>query len=143
MRAVGKGQSDIEGPPGTRRQADLRMSCPVCNPARAQHPRGAMLLEAGFDAVRTVVLAVRAALTGDTDGDAVYRLAYYAGARSRRRLQTGRRGSMSTRSAALAVVGSPLEGPRARPAVVCTLTGWELVPPCSCRSVPLPSAPQR
>lgn len=38
-----------------------------------------MLLEAGFDAVRTVVLAVRAALVGDTDGDSVYRLAYYAG----------------------------------------------------------------
>ncbi|KAI7840243.1 hypothetical protein COHA_006025 [Chlorella ohadii] len=44
------------------------------------HPRGAMLLEAGFDAVRTVVLAVRAALVGDTQGAAVYRLAYYAGA---------------------------------------------------------------
>ena len=39
-----------------------------------------MLLEAGFDAVRTVVLAVRAALVGDTHGAAVYRLAYYAGA---------------------------------------------------------------
>ncbi len=39
-----------------------------------------MLLEAGFDAVRTVVLAVRAALVGDTQGAAVYRLAYYAGA---------------------------------------------------------------
>lgn len=38
-----------------------------------------MLLEAGFDAVRTVVLAVRAALVGDTQGAAVYRLAYYAG----------------------------------------------------------------
>lgn len=43
------------------------------------HPRGAALLDAGFDAARTVVLAVRAALTGDTEGEAVYRLAYHAG----------------------------------------------------------------
>eukprot|EP00887_Chlorella_sp_A99_P006281 scaffold3.g6281.t1 len=44
------------------------------------HPRGAVLLDAGFDAVRVVVLAVRAALVGSTHGDAVYRLAYHAGA---------------------------------------------------------------
>ena len=50
----------------------------ICE-ALLQQPRGAMLLEAGFDAVRTLVLAVRAALVGDTQGEAVYRLAYYAG----------------------------------------------------------------
>lgn len=44
-----------------------------------QHPRGAALLEAGFDAVRAVVLSVRAGLVGDTEGEAVYRLAYCAG----------------------------------------------------------------
>jgi hypothetical protein len=38
-----------------------------------------MLLEAAFDAVRTVVLAVRAALVGNTESDAVYNLAYNAG----------------------------------------------------------------
>lgn len=38
-----------------------------------------MLLEAGFDAARTVVLAVRAGLVGDTGGEAVYRLAFHAG----------------------------------------------------------------
>lgn len=44
------------------------------------HPRGAVLLDAAFDAVRTLVLAVRAALlAADTSSEDVYRLAFHAG----------------------------------------------------------------
>ena len=45
-----------------------------------QHPRGPVLLEVVFDAVRTLVLAVRAALTASgTSSDDVYKLAFHAG----------------------------------------------------------------
>ncbi len=46
-----------------------------------QHPRGVVLLDAAFDAVRTLVLAVRAALTtSQADSEDVYKLAFSAGA---------------------------------------------------------------
>ena len=63
-------------PPGSPRP--LPQQLPTLS-AAVQHPRGAALLEVGFDAVRAVVLAVRVGLVGDTDGETVYRLAYYAG----------------------------------------------------------------
>ncbi len=45
-----------------------------------QHPRGPVLLEVVFDAVRTLVLAVRAALTAsEASSDDVYKLAFHAG----------------------------------------------------------------
>jgi hypothetical protein len=43
------------------------------------HPRGAVFLEAAFDAVGALVAAVRAALCGPADGEAAYQLAYHAG----------------------------------------------------------------
>lgn len=63
-------------------QQRLHMVDP-CRLPCAQHTRGAAFLEAGFDAVRILVLGVRAGLLGDTEGDDVYRLAYYAGAQNK------------------------------------------------------------
>ena len=61
----------------------------LCTPARhaclrsprpVQHPRGAVLLDAAFDSVRTLVLAVRAGLTSqEASSEEVYGLAFSAG----------------------------------------------------------------
>jgi hypothetical protein len=57
-----------------------------------QTPRGAVLLDAAFDAVRLLVLAVRAALTTSQAGsEDVYRLAFHAGAWPGAALQAAQR----------------------------------------------------
>ena len=50
-----------------------------CCVGGAEAPRGAALLDAAFDAVRVLVLAVRAALAGDASGVDTYQLAFHAG----------------------------------------------------------------
>ncbi|GAB4822103.1 hypothetical protein N2152v2_009149 [Parachlorella kessleri] len=62
-------------------QGDAQLNWDSIADTLLQHPRGSVLLEVVFDAVRTLVLAVRAALTAsEASSDDVYKLAFHAGA---------------------------------------------------------------